>query len=357
LVANPVTPPSSSRHPVSCIARAGPAGCAVAISLCRAGKTVDLVSPTRRVDIGPRNLQTFGRNAVALLEQCSVSRRDLASVASPVEVFNTRWNTRGEHYEMSGLSCASSIVIDRRSLDPLLEQAARNHGANLISDRALSIYRTKAGRRWSVTCEQKLLVETTIVVDASGRSARFARRAGCRLKVFDSLIAWTVEGYKLPSSTKAAVEIEACDEGWIYRASDGVGPFVSTFFGSKARRSPGFSGFDRAKSGENPSSGVRIESAAVTYLDTAVTPGLVAVGDASHTTDPLSGQGVAMALEEGLLLGTALANALEGDNKGVFRFEALRRQKIETHIKERRSHYLAAGRFENSFWAERCRTD
>ncbi len=176
----------------------------------------------------------------------------------------------------------------------------------------------------------------------------------------DNLVAWVFE-YDLPVGA-CEVSIEACDSGWIYAAGDGVGPTLVTFVGEA-----GTGSVDEVESHVKKSllAGRRIGesaryrqvkklSASVTYLGAAVSGRIVAVGDASHTLDPLSGKGVITAIQGGLALAGALVDVLDGNIAELQAYETQRREKIRAHIAERGLAYSsgrpAAGR---RFWDAR----
>ncbi|MCA7893462.1 NAD(P)/FAD-dependent oxidoreductase [Burkholderia cepacia] len=344
---------------------AGPAGAASAISLSMAGLAVTLVSPKRQPEKAAPDFQTLTHGALASLRRLGITSDRLADVAMPVERFAVTWAADSDQRVSSMMSSFSSVIVDRHKLDSLLDETASQSGAIRVFDSVSSIERSGGsdGRTWTINLESGLRSTSTIVIDASGRSAQFVRKAGVRLRMIDNLVACVLQGVDVPSSAQTEVHIEALDDGWLYTASDGVAPPVYTWFADGSCQSSADAAstlrslLSRSGAGEGGVSTVRpirLVSAAVTYLETAVTSGIVAVGDASYAVDPLSGQGVAKALDEGLMLGQVVSTALDGDLRGIHFYEAQRRQRLGNHLRERKSYYSAARRANNPFWAKRC---
>lgn len=323
-----------------------------------------LVSPKKRPEEETPDFQTLTHGALASLRRLGIPSHRLAEVAVPVEKFAVTWAAHSGQRVSSMMSTFTSILVDRRKLDFLLDETASQLGAIRVFDSVSSIARSSAPDRvtWTLELKSGPRFTSTIVVDATGRSARFARKTGSRLRIIDNLVACVLHGVDVPSASQAEVRIEALDDGWIYAASDGVAPPVYSWFVDGSRITPAVAATSMESrlsrlgtwGGVAATAGpIRIVLAAVTYLDTAVKFGIVAVGDASYAVDPLSGQGVAKALDEGFMLGQAVSSALDGDLSGMYRYEAQRRQRLKNHVQVRKSYYSAAARAHNPFWARR----
>jgi flavin-dependent dehydrogenase len=252
----------------------------------------------------------------------------------------------------------------RAAFDEVLAANAENCGAARVRDTVLNAARE--GIIWTLRLGRGPLLRARLIVDATGRAARLVRRHGATLTTIDELLVWsaTCEVPRRPP----VVEIDATERGWAFSAPTVAGGRFVAFFGDKdlltprsgeslrrswpreAQRSQVWSNYAE----QVGTCTVTVEAATTGYVDHAILPGLVAIGDAAQTLDPLSSQGIVSALWEAESAAEAIAAALGGDLEHLCRHEAQRRSRFCRHLLERQAQYGVETRFETSpFWRRR----
>lgn len=346
---------------------AGPAGSVAALVLANAGLDVVLLhSDCNSADRSLRG-ETLSPTATPVLTRLKLLQRAKLDEMPRVTSFVSRW---GSPYSVARpgfvVPDASTFSIDRSALDHSLRNSARERGARIVDARVDSLNR--ALRSWHVKCQDGECIDTRFVVDASGRGARFARRAGARLVVLDRLVALTRVYEATQDDEDRSVTIESASTGWWFTTLDATGNRIVSFFtdgdllGSPASRSlhrgldrmlVDFHGFSRHSRRRRYSE--RVYSAATLALDRAAVPGLLAIGDAAQTRDPLSSLGIAAAVEDAESAASILAANFESDVLRVCeQHEYHRRVRLAGYLRERFRYYQAENRWPDSpFWRRR----
>jgi 2-polyprenyl-6-methoxyphenol hydroxylase-like FAD-dependent oxidoreductase len=248
--------------------------------------------------------------------------------------------------------------VDRLRFDRMLVEAAEAAGAEIFRGvRMLSCEHDCAGR-WHVQAQRQggvLEMTADVLIDATGRGSWLARRLGTRRQVFDRLVAMIGFG---KSSGGAGTAVESSSDGWWYGATLPAGRGVAVFFTDSdliargsVQRSIGWSaGLQRTRlvsryvSEMDESQPLRILSASTTKLENTAGLDWIAIGDAACTIDPLSGQGVTVALDSALEAATAICarrpgepNAFQRTESGVcMRFEQARMHQARSYSQENR---------------------
>jgi 2-polyprenyl-6-methoxyphenol hydroxylase-like FAD-dependent oxidoreductase len=95
--------------------------------------------------------------------------------------------------------------------------------------------------------------------------------------------------------------------------------------------------------------------AASHYCDVAFQPGMLAVGDALSSFDPLSSQGIIKALRSSIFASYAIADLLlRGDESGIARYAALMKREFASYRETWRDYYRQEQRWpEALFWRRR----
>jgi flavin-dependent dehydrogenase len=207
------------------------------------------------------------------------------------------------------------------------------------------------------------------VIDATGRSAWFARRHGGRALALDRLVGLIAE---VPAAPQAGADqrltVEACPEGWWYTASlPGDRRIVAWMTDAdlvprrpEARRRTWLEILGRTRLvgrhvGDPQRAGpLGTVAARSSWLDRPVGPGWIATGDAAMAVDPLSGRGIIHAIESGQAAAEALLAWFAGNHEAVAglaedlaaAFDRYRALRQAYYTRERRWH-------EAPFWSRR----
>jgi flavin-dependent dehydrogenase len=349
----------------------GPAGSSAALALARCGCRVLILE--RAADGPTRPGETLPPHVRLDLEGLGLWPEFLTAGHLGSSGLRSAWG-RSEPADNSSLfdPYGPGWHIDRWRFDRMLRDTAIAQGARLRCgvrlDRAVP-----AGPAWELHLhgdEGPSVVEARFVVDASGRSAAFARSRGVRRLRVDRLVG--VVGYvdRLSGVTKAehVTLIEAVESGWWYSAPIPDGRLVFAFMSDAdliaVEGTPtiaawlgwlGQASLTRARSeGYSPPPFVRVSPAETGALATAAGADWIAVGDAAAGLDPLSGQGIARALRDGRSAARAVVDALAGDRAGLDAYRRHHAKDFVEYLAMRHAYYRLEQRWSGSpFWARR----
>lgn len=338
----------------------GPAGCTAALVLARGGLDVAGIGPAAEMGQGPVRGETLGPGVAALFARLSLASALGGLGTAPVRGFASDWGTGRLTYRPSFLvPDAPTLAIERAALDGILQAAAREAGAR---HRAVDARRVDwDGLRWCIRLRDGAEIRSRILIDASGRSAAFARRAGASLVAVDRLVAVTAQVAAEGGSADRIVRIEPERDGWIFSTVDALGRRVVSLFTDGDLYRDRAEGLvrrmaARVKAAAKFDGEVRthIWSAATTALDCAVRHRLVAIGDAAQTRDPLSSQGIISAMQDGESAALALLAHLGGDSQALEQHERRRRSRLVQSLRQRQSYYQSESRWRDApFWQRR----
>jgi flavin-dependent dehydrogenase len=177
----------------------------------------------------------------------------------------------------------------------------------------------------------------SIVVDATGRSARIARAHGARRVRGDRLAAavWTSQ-----ADAGTATSVASVPDGWWYASPLPQGGRIEAFL-TDADLLPRT--WERRP---------QVTDASTTWLDRISGPGWVATGDAAAAFDPLSSQGIVTALLMGRAAGLAAAGELDPAE-----YEEEYASLFLEHLALRDAYYALETRWPDSpFWSRRGAT-
>jgi flavin-dependent dehydrogenase len=350
----------------------GPAGSACAIALARAGTRVAVVEAG---DFGGMRIgETLAPWATPLLKRLGL-RPDWAlnGLGRPATVMSA-WG--------GAVSATSSMLnpygagwcVDRGRFDHLLVDRAGSLGAALwprcrVTDARLD------GDRWSFTARQgaeRLEGTAAFVVEATGRRGRSAFAPSGRRLAFDRLtaLAWTVPGVaEVSRELGLSCCVEAVRDGWWYSTPlQGEGILIVFFTdgdllprGRAAMARHITARLDetnvtrgRVAATGNALMGWKAFDAGTTMRQVGATANWAAAGDALATVDPLSGQGVALALREGMELAQCLLEPDAERRGAVAAWLDTVAEQFNQRLDEREGVYSRESRWRDSpFWRRR----
>ncbi|WP_079148401.1 tryptophan 7-halogenase [Streptomyces agglomeratus] len=352
------------------VAGGGPAGCAAALALVRAGGDVVIVSPAATADwqVG----ESCAPAARPLLERLGLLDRVVLDGHEPCYGFQAAWggDAPAEVSQVLGPHGAG-WHLDRARFDAAFLEVAEAAGASRHTGRVRGI-----GRRedhWQLTTDAGRVLRARYLVDATGRPARLARRLGATPSRSDRLTA--VAGLLAAPGGAAGSEhtslVESTPWGWWYTAPlPGGGQVLMAItdadlvagthlhdrdaWWAQAQRTRHVR--HRIAHLDAPPRQLRVLAAGSSHTWPAAGRGWAAVGDAATATDPLAARGIVMALATGLDAARAILADRTGDSRALTayarRIAALHREYLRAQATQyRREQRWAAA----PFWHRRHR--
>jgi len=331
----------------------GPAGAAAAIELARSGREVALIERGcyERARVG----ETLPPEARRLLEELGAFarfERD-AHVRSPgiISIWGTDAQTVNDFiFNPFGYGWH----LDRARFDRSLAAEAEACGAALLVD--ARVVAAREGTLWCVRGQadgRSLDFEADWLVDATGRTALpFGPRR--RRRVADRLAAVIGFGRAARAGDGRTV-VEAVEAGWWYAATLPGGRAIATFitdphlvgrdFCALFRSTLAATEVARAFLGEVDDEEISVVECSTWVRVPVAADGLVAVGDAASTYDPLSSLGICKALEGGTRAARAIAAGC------IDEYEAWTASSFASYLRTRARYYALEARWPDaSFW-------
>jgi flavin-dependent dehydrogenase len=349
----------------------GPAGTAAALTLRRyTSRRVMIVE--RDAYEAPRLGETVSSAISALLDYLGASEclKDSGAVRSHANA--AAWGAdqlivRDHMFTGRG----SGWHLDRRSFDLFLADAARNMGTTTLRNTRLRSASIAEDGGWLLALEgeNKGLIHAAHVIDASGRTAAFARLAGVTKQSVDRLVAIAAYFQGLDStSTVHTTFVEAEEHGWWYGAPLPHGKAIAMFMtDARSVKSLGFTEWQHFYAraletrhvsgfiaGADPIKQLHIHSANSQRIHPVIGDRWVAVGDAAASFDPLSSLGIGHALSSGIQ-GARISDArLAGDNELADAYPSDVARLWDEFLVRRTAIYQAEKRWQNAtFWRDR----
>lgn len=302
---------------------AGPAGSTLAKNLAQEGVSVLLIERER--EVGLNILCAEGLSKESLFKFVGGEDRFVATRIMEGRIVGPHGEIRSEIPEIG-------YILDRRLFDRFLAEEALRKGADVRVGTSFRSLKVKNGEAW-VTLDGRMGEEkfiTKVVVGACGVSSLVGRSAGLFVDISKDYSHFCAQYYIYDSTIEdntiefhVGRDIAPGGYAWVFPkgrgfANVGVGvdfnsrPAINYLnrFVEKRFRSPKILGFLK---GIVPIGGKGVEMAG---------DSVVLVGDAARVADPLSGGGIAPAMESATIAAQVILEAL---NEGDTSRESLRR--------------------------------
>jgi flavin-dependent dehydrogenase len=347
----------------------GPAGAVAALTLARLGVTVALLDAgTRHSPVG----ETLPPAIRPVLDRLGLRATVEAEGYLPSVGSWSAWGGAepwGHDFMFSRFG--RGWHLDRRRFDALLRETARSAGAHFANGVSVTASRPMAGGGFRLHFVDGGEIAARIVLDASGRGAGFARQRGVKRRALDRMVALAGHVVRRADAEvePAATLVEATPEGWWYSAPLPQDRLVAVFMTdadlARAMGASTESWLDRlAATTHTGARALRygaglagppvIVPAASSRLQRFGETDWLAIGDAAATQDPLSSEGILVAMESGLEGAAAAAQALRGDDGALAAAAARRETGWLGYLEQRNRYYGMERRWPDApFWRRR----
>ena len=350
----------------------GPAGCATALALARAGIVRVLVVEAGHYD-AVRIGESIPPDTRHLLDRLGVLKDFLAEKHEPSLGNCSSWGSDALGYnDFLFNPLGHGWHLDRRRFDRFLAGRAVEGGAQMrVGTRLHRAERHAEGFRLGLCADDggAATVNTRFVVDATGVRATFARHRGARRVLSDQLLC-VVGFFALSGGFPRMTMLEAVAYGWWYaaklpdrRAAVAVAsdPEIVKQRGLN-RRDGWLASLAQTRHLAAELAGCRlapdglVTCAAPSFrLDDVAGDGWLAVGDAACAFDPISSQGIHKALADGLAAASAIAERLDGRADALDAYRSMAADRFEAYLTTRKDFYRQEQRWPTSaFWNRRC---
>ncbi|MGW8552259.1 NAD(P)/FAD-dependent oxidoreductase [Streptomyces tubercidicus] len=359
------------------VAGGGPAGCAAALTLVQAGRTVLLADAGTGPPKTGEALVSMGR---LLLADLGVADPVLGSGHLPCHGNLSAWGSPELHaVDFLHDPYGHGWHLDRPLFDRRLRAAARAAGAELAEHTAVRSPSRQSDGTWRLALRDRTggtgerTVRCRWVVDATGRGAAIAVRSGARRRTGDQLTALHLTldpAPQTPADGRSLVESD--QDGWWYTALLPSRHRLVAYFTDPDLPVATARGAERFRQrllatrhisrrarphGLTTPRPPRRAAAHSAHLDRVHGDGWTAAGDAAAAFDPLSSQGILTALYTGLSAGQAVDARLHGDRAALTDYAAKVTTARTAYQHAHRAVHAQETRWtDRPFWARRQRS-
>ncbi|MGI8988016.1 MAG: FAD-dependent monooxygenase [Bryobacteraceae bacterium] len=324
------------------IVGSGPAGCALAMRLRKAGVSVATFTAAAR----------SGCAGIPETLPAGVREKFLLPVSS---------NSLRPHYSMASAWGGPELTTRHSICNPLghgwfVDRAVfdREMLAEVpaIQARITSVSWTPTG--WALGFAGHTAVRSGVVVDASGRSSAFARLIGVRRLVLDRLVALSVRAVPVDFPAGEAL-VESAEAGWWFSAPTPEGELSVSWFGYQDRIP--FAEALRATVHTSRHVGFLLSrrpvarAARTDWLEAPAGLGWLAAGDAAFASDPLGSQGLLRALEAADAAAKIILSGSAHNSASIREYCEYYRDYVKRFLRERHFFYGTERRWPHApFW-------
>lgn len=350
----------------------GPAGSALALSLCDAGIDVALIERSTYESV--RAGEHLIAEAKPLLARLAVGDGiSNSGFCTTCPVIRSAWGEPALADRDAILNAyGEGFLLARPAFDLWLAEQAEARGAKFLRKTSLSgLNRIDGGWKLALNREgRSLSLECRIVVDATGRSAKVGRLLGCTDIAYDRLIG--IIGYGESDGHRSAdahdIIVEASRDGWWYSSRLHDGRLVTTWMTdadilAESNLSPADFFLQRLSHSTHTNERVRaqgplrefhVRSACSRRLDRICGDRWLAVGDAAMSWDPLSSSGIYNSLDTGVRSAEAIRQYLQNVPDALNLYESRIQQAFDDYLDRRMEYYRIETRWSDSrFWSRR----
>jgi flavin-dependent dehydrogenase len=346
----------------------GPAGAAAAITLARIGLRALMIegSSYQCQRLG----ETLPPTATPLLARLGLTER--VEALEPIASHGNASAWRDAELERSSFlfhAYGHGWHLDRRRFDEMAAGAAREAGATVIKGQVVTDCKHTEAGAWRLELRDGGVICANALIEATGRSAKLARRLGARRHVLDHLVGVAVS-FSGCSADGGHTLIEAQRDGWWYSAPLPGERMIVMFMtdadicraselGDARRWAQKLRGTRHTiarVSGQRPLIGPKVIAAVSHRLERdGYTELWTAAGDAALGVDPLSASGIVRALSTGETAARAISHWLLGHEQAAVDYDRWLDAQFAEYLRERQAQYSVVTRWPDApFWKRRC---
>jgi flavin-dependent dehydrogenase len=344
----------------------GPAACILALQMVRRGKAALLALPRNQGKAGKPFGETLSSRGEFILSSLGVADHCLADQDSFSETLSCWRSPSPEIANLDFDPHGQLWHINRNIFDRVLVRIAIEAGAEILDQRENPRFRfDRHGDGWRIHIDSfagEYLALAKYIVDATGRSAFFARHLGRKRILRDRLAAlWCVREH---FGDACPLLIEPVRQGWWYSLSLRPNTLLAALVTdphaidlSKPRRKVLWDSTLNEAPHTKSRFGVERGLLSVASIESARLDRMsgdrwLAIGDAASSFDPLSSHGLCSAIEQATEASDLLCS--HADHGALEEFEVKRRGLFNRYAVNRVAVYKSMHRFsECKFWQRR----
>lgn len=303
----------------------GPAGCFCAKQLASQGLEVFLIvkNGSHTLRIG----ETCGPEALRLIEEKFGAIP--FSIYQPFKTFFSAWNSAQlDSKRISFWQAGDGAVLDRVAFDRWLLDSTEDAGVTVLRNYKV-INCSWNEKNWQLTTANhtnKQIFSAEFVVEATGRASRSVAQPNAKRFYTDKLICLSIKLHK-KSDTYFTPLVESCPIGWWYTAQLVSGENIISLFTDVDILEPAenrltwlnkvlkTTSYVRQIAGHLPdNTSMSTRDARTSIRNVLWRNSWICVGDAARTLDPLSGNGIERAIQDGLNAAEVVSKAVTNRN-------------------------------------------
>lgn len=263
--------------------------------------------------------------------------------------------------------------INRPYFEKQLRWSAERIGVQWLVDWTF-IDCQEAADHVSITCTDadgaRMVISAAFAVDASGRTAILARKAGSKRLPLDRLTGYFTKWAPLPKTLANMTFIEAVADGWWYAASVSNQHLALNFMTDADLHTVNAASIPQwltdklqetvhlrkhlVSAHGQPFATVHAKPASTSHLDILAGRRWLAVGDAAFTYDPIMSYGITAALGGGLYAAMAVKDFLMGNPEAMDTYRHVLQTSFNQCLGMLQNQYSLEQRWPDSaFWKRR----
>ena len=377
---------------------AGVAACATAIALRKRYPDFRIVMVDRQLENNSeqesitknRIGETLPAQAVVPLQRLGLWQGFIDCEFLAAHGSSASWGAKQRYYnEFITSPYGHGWHIDRVKFDRWLLKETQEQKIDVYNGRRIqrSEFRDDASNPYwffylTDTKNNRVEINASFVVDATGRKAYFAQQQGSKLKTDDKLVAiyrflsnnnsTKLEHEKRQKNTDTTTLVESHTDGWWYSAvlpnNDLVLALMTdadianqnhfrdnqTWKECLTKSEHTWQRVNENYSDDLSENKPSVIAAHSQSLDYVTGDAWLAVGDASTTYDPLSSLGIFKALRSGLYASFAISDYFSDVDSKLTKYQAIMSSEYQNYIQKRREYYAEEQRFNDAvFWQRR----
>jgi len=350
----------------------GPAGSAAALTLLNNTSMKVCVVESTNYD-NMRIGESVSPGLLPLLRYLKIEDEFFATKCIPSQGIDASWGSNkilSRNFLFTGQGVGWHL--DRQMFDKMISKAVKKRNASLLTQTKL-LKSNRTGKNWNLLVQgsdtSKMHLQANFVIDASGKSASFARGLGIKWKIFDNLVG-TAGVYDMGTNkdVQHATLIESVPDGWWYVAPIPDNKKITVFMTD--------ADIAKTKQIDNPDNW-NVEIDKTLHIKNAVKDGVLATplkifpayshmimdtnlnnwipaGEAASSFDPLSSMGIGYAMLSGIHAARVAYNIVKsnGDFLSLYINDIIRN--FENYLQNRRRFYRYEKRWsDRPFWKRR----